>query len=186
MTLLEDDIHEKNVIEMYLRHHREKKSEEMLQKSNPFHELLFPIFQSESQELQNWANSPYEKNEEHPEHLIFETGFGVCVRSQSEAMIAMMLRENKIPFRYECALELSGEKIFPDFTIRHPRTGEYYYWEHLGLSGDKTYQKKTLWKLKLYIENNFRLSGNLIFTSEMEGHPLRPMDVEKTIEHHFL
>lgn len=185
-TLLEDDIHEKSAIEMYLRHHHEKNSEEMLQKTSPFHELLSPIFQSASQELQDWVNSPYEKSEEHPEHLIFETGFGICVRSKSEAMIAMMLRENKIPFRYECALELSGIKIFPDFTIRHPRTGEYFYWEHLGLSDDPDYQRQTLWKLSLYMKNNFRFSGNLIFTSETARFPLRPMDVEKTIVHHFL
>lgn len=185
-TLLADDIHEKNTIEMYLRHHREKAAEDMIRASSPFQELLFPAFQSTSQYLQDWANSPYEKSEQYPEHLVFETGFGICVRSKSEAMIAMSLREHKIPFRYECVLELGGEKIFPDFTIRHPKTGEYYYWEHLGLIDKKDYRRKTIWKMNLYLENDFRVSGNLIFTSENDDHPLRPMDVMKTIEHHFL
>ncbi|MFQ8777759.1 MAG: hypothetical protein ACLR78_10425 [Roseburia sp.] len=63
------------------------------------------------------------------------------MRSKSEAMIAMLLHLNAIPYRYECALSLGGVTLFPDFTIRHPVTGVLYYWEHFGLMDDPAYAK---------------------------------------------
>ena len=55
------------------------------------------------------------------------------MRSKSEAMIAMSLYVQKIPYRYECELKLGSITLFPDFTIRHPETGEIFYWEHFGM-----------------------------------------------------
>lgn len=185
-ALLDYDLHERNAIQMYLKHHHKNLANEMLKASNPFQELLIPYFQPEVQKFQDWANSPYEKNEKYPENLIFETGFGVCVRSKSEAVIAMSLQANKIPFRYECALELGNVKVFPDFTIMHPRTGEVHYWEHLGMIDVKEYVWNASSKINLYMENGFQIGTDLIITSETKERPLTPMDVERTIRHYFL
>lgn len=62
-------------------------------------------------------------------------------------MIASYLYIKKIPFRYECALYLNGVLVFPDFTIRHPKTGEVYYWEHFGLIDQPSYVKRTMEKI---------------------------------------
>lgn len=183
---LQYDLNEKNAIQMYLRHHPKCSPEEMLKAGNIYQELLCPAFLPEVQDLRDWANSPYEKNDKYPEKLIIETSFGVCVRSKSEAMIAMSLREHKIPFRYECALELGGIKIFPDFTIRHPQTGEIYYWEHLGMIDVKEYVGNASHKMNLYMENGFLIGRNLIITSETKEKPLTPMEVERTIQCYFL
>ena len=90
-------------------------------------------------ELLKWMNSPYEHNTKYPEQLTLKTISGHTVRSKSEALIDMALHVNKIPFRYECALPLSDIVLYPDFTIRHPQTGNFYYWEHFGLMDDLNY-----------------------------------------------
>lgn len=63
----------------------------------------------------------------HPENLKNKIGKNEFVRSKSEAIIGKVLRMNYIPFRYECPIILNGVTIYPDFTIRHPKTGETYY-----------------------------------------------------------
>ena len=99
-------------------------------KDNEYTELLSDFFKPLSQELSEWMNTPYIRNSKYPEHLIHKTCVGYKVRSKSESMICTYLSINKIPFRYECALTLGNKVYYPDFTIRHPKTAEIYYWEH--------------------------------------------------------
>lgn len=102
--------------------------------------------------LSNGLPASYERNPLHPEQLLHKTVSGERVRSKSEAIIAMLLHLNAIPYRYECALSLGGVTLFPDFTIRHPVTGVLYYWEHFGLMDDPAYAKNAGSKLSLYAE----------------------------------
>ena len=143
-----DLLHEKTAIDFYLRHHHTDygKSEQLLTDYD-YKELLSPYFSPLSEELKLWANSSYERSNKYPEKLIHKTSSGICVRSKSEAMIDMLLYTNKIPFRYECALNLDGITIYPDFTIRHPQTGQIYYWEHFGLIDIPFYQNKYIAKI---------------------------------------
>ena len=66
------------------------------------------------------------------EILVVKGTLGKMLRSKSEAIIDRLLYQNKIPFHYEEKLVLGGITIYPDFVIRHPVTGEYYYWNILG------------------------------------------------------
>ena len=126
-ALLSDAIHEKKSIEFYLKHHLTETGEaEKLFSSPEFKKLLLPHFTPLSKELEEWQSAPYEQNPRHPEHLIHKSSFGHNVRSKSEAIIATLLHIYKVPFRYECALPLGINVLFPDFTIRHPQTGETY------------------------------------------------------------
>lgn len=154
--------------------------------SPKYKELLNPIFTPISEELHHWAMQPYEKNEKHPEHLLHNTYSGGYVRSKSEALIDMFLFKNQIPFRYECSLQLGDIFLYPDFTIRHPKTGEFYYWEHFGMMDNVAYSKKVCLKLQLYIENGIIPSIQLITTYETKDNPLSPERVEKIVEHYFL
>ena len=131
--LLEDLSHEKRAIQFYLDHHSDTPKALQLLNMPEFKTLLAPYFSPPSQELSDWMNSSYEQNPHHPEHLLYKSNSGNLVRSKSESMIDMLLYINKIPFRYECALHLGEITLFPDFTIRHPKTGGVYYWEHFGL-----------------------------------------------------
>ena len=114
-----------------------------------------------------WSAASYERNPLHPEQLLHKTVSGERVRSKSEAMIAMLLHLNAIPYRYECALSLGGVTLFPDFTIRHPGTGALYYWEHFGLMDDPAYAKNAGSKLSLYAANGIIPSVHLITTYEI-------------------
>ena len=111
---------------------------------------------------------------------------GNYVRSKSESMIDMVLYIHKIPFRYECALTLGETTLFPDFTIRHPQTGEVFYWEHFGLMDNAEYSKNACSKLQLYTNHGIIPSIQLITTYETKEHPLTADVIEKIVEDYFL
>ncbi len=186
--LSEDFSNEKKAIDAYLTHHNSKsnKASQLLTDSSEYAKLLSPFFLPLSQELLDWASAPYERNLKSPEHLVHKCKSGNLVRSKSEATIDMFLHQNKIPFRYECALQLGETTIFPDFTIRHPQTGEIYYWEHFGLMDDPHYYKNAYAKLQLYTSYKIIPTIQLITTYETKENPMNAEDVEKIVEHYFL
>lgn len=78
------------------------------------------------------------------ERLIHNTTRGEPVRSKSEVIIANLLHAKGIEYDYEVELILHGEPQdkFPDFTIEDDNTGKIYYWEHLGMLGDRGYKQR--------------------------------------------
>lgn len=162
-----------------------KKREALLFEPSGYKELLSPLFKPKSQQLSSWMQESYERNLQYPENLIYKTISGNRVRSKSEAMIDMRLSAHQIPFRYECALQLGNLTIFPDFTIRHPKTGDFYYWEHFGLMNDPKYYKKTFSKLELYTSHGIVPSIQLITTYETSDAPLSPDVIEELISRYF-
>lgn len=182
--LLEDLEKEKTALSFYLRHHSPtSKSEQLLTTPSEYQNLLAPFFTPLSQELTNWMNSSYEKNANHPENLIYKGVSNTLLRSKSEVLIDMLLRSHNIPFRYECALPLGSSLIYPDFTIRHPHTGNFYYWEHFGMMDNPTYIEKTISKLNLYATHGITPGIQLITTYETKSNPLNPEIVETYIEY---
>lgn len=117
---------EKKAVESYIKKHESHsfQKENNLFQIPGYRELILEQFNPDSKELSDWQKTPYEKNPSHPENLIYQTCTGDFVRSKSEVIITEALLKNKIPFRYECALQLKRKVIYPDFTIRHPETGE--------------------------------------------------------------
>lgn len=189
LSLLQEELsNEKHAIDTYLKLHKSDvgKAEKLLLESSEFQNLLKPYFIPLSQELNDWINSPYEKNKKNPEHLKHHSISGHLLRSKSEAIIDMILHINKIPFRYECALYLGEFTLFPDFTIKHPKTGEIFYWEHFGLMDDSNYSKNVCSKLQLYMSNGIIPSINLITTFETQQKPFHPDAAEKIVEEYFL
>ena len=185
--LLEDFIHEKKAIEFYLRHHSKiRQADHMLLDCPEYKKLIAPYFTPKSQELLEWAIQPFETNPKYPEQLIHKTVSGKMVRSKSEVIIDMLLHTHKIPFRYEAPLHLDTITIYPDFTIRHPETGEFFYWEHFGLADQPEYRQNMLSKLDLYTSHGIIPNINLITTYETKNHPLSMEFVQKTVEYYFL
>lgn len=137
-------------------------------------------------EVSDWMNSSYERNPYHPENLIHKSSSGNLVRSKSESIIDMLLYTKRIPFRYECALKLGDVTIFPDFTIRHPQTGNIYYWEHFGLMDNPSYFQKAFSKMQLYTFHGIIPSIQLITTFESAKNPISPDMINKIITHYFL
>lgn len=181
-------IREKNALERYLKHHKEPDpSDDDRIISNPgYRELLSPYFKLDSDEQTEWMNAPYEKNLNHPEHLIHKTIAGICVRSKSESMILHFLYANHIPFRYECVLQLGETTLYPDFTILHPQTGKVFYWEHFGRMDDPVYARTVCAKLQLYITNGIIPGIQLITTYESNSIPLDFEEISWVASHYFL
>ena len=183
---LKDLENEKRALDFYLQHHSPtEKADILLSEPSEYQKLLTPQFTHFSTEISNWINSPYEQNHSHPERLTHKSISGHLLRSKSEMLIDMLLFQHQIPFRYECALHLGDAILHPDFTIRHPITGDYYYWEHFGLMDQPNYATNTFSKLKLYTEHGIVPGIHLITTYETQEHPLSTEMVEKIIEYYF-
>ena len=187
-TLQNDLLNEKKAIDSYLKHFNSDthQAQRLLTEESGYQQLLAPYFIPLSQELSAWMNSPYEQSTKYPELLIHKTISGHYVRSKSESMIATSLHINHIPFRYECALSLGSSIIYPDFTIRHPHTGQFYYWEHFGRMDDPSYYKNVYPKLMLYNSHGIVPSLQLITTFETMDNPLTFDTIEKIITDYFL
>ncbi len=189
LLLLREDLRQEiSAIDFYLRHHNSvgKKAEKLLMSNPAYTELLAPYFKPNSQELQEWMTSPYERNELHQEKRIYKTGTGVFVRSKSEALIVMHLCLKKIPFRYEEILQLGDCSYYPDFTIKHPQTGKIYYWEHFGMMDTPEYAKNAFSKMQTYTAYGIIPGINLITTFETRTHPLELELLERIMDYYFL
>ena len=185
--LLEDLKKEQTALSFYLKHHSSvSKSEKLLTESDEYQQLLYSSFMPLSHDLAIWMNTPYDKNENHPENLIYRGITNNYLRSKSEVLIDMLLRTHNIPFRYECALQVGGATIYPDFTIRHPHTGDFYYWEHFGMMDNPAYIQNTTTKLNQYALQGITPGIQLITTYETKSQPLDPDLVEKYIQYYFL
>ena len=97
----------------------------------------------------------------------------------------MLLHMKKIPFRYECLLKLGDSAYYPDFTIKHPKTGKTYYWEHFGQMDKMDYLKGVFPKLQTYANYGIVQGINFIATFETKEYPLEVDIVEKIIDYYF-
>lgn len=184
---LEDLENEKRALEFYLHHHAPTgKAEKLLTEPSEYQKLLSPFFSPLSKELSDWMHTPYERNMHHSENLIYKSITGNTVRSKSELLIDMFLHTRNIPFRYENALQLGDTTIYPDFTIRHPLNGDYFYWEHFGLMDNTSYIDNACSKLRLYASHGIVPGIHLITTYETKDNPLSTEAIEKLIEYYFL
>lgn len=112
------------------------------------------------------------------EGKIHRTLADYMVRSKSEVIIANMLFEREIPFKYEVPLYApDGTFYLPDFTVTW--RGEDWYWEHFGLMDDEAYRSHNETKMRWY-EKNF--PGRLVSTYESGD---LSKDADAIIERHF-
>ena len=95
------------------------------------------------------------------------------VRSKSEAIIANLLVDRNIPFKYKEPLYTAGTMFLPNFTVKF--RGEDFYWEHLGLLSNPDYRKHWEDKKRWYDKN---FPGKLLTTQENDN---LSKDAEKII-----
>lgn len=102
------------------------------------------------------------KREWYEEGKVHRSLADVMVRSKSELVIANLLFEREIDFRYEKILYApDGTFYLPDFTIRW--RGEEWYWEHVGMLDNPDYRAR--WEKKqAWYERHF--PGRLVTTFE--------------------
>lgn len=177
---------ELDAIKSYLKNHTSSSKSESILTHPEYQKLLSSYYLPLSQELLNWCNAEYERSTEKPENLKFPAASGINVRSKSETFIVMALCNHQIPFRYECALKFGLTTYYPDFTIRHPKTGETVYWEHCGLIDDPKYMRRTYSKIQDYASHGIYETINLITTFETKDHPFTLEKANKIVEEYFL
>ena len=100
-------------------------------------------------ECQKWATQPYNQSNYNPQQRKITTSQGIKVRSKSEALIADMLHDYGIPFRYEQVIRLDQTIISPDFSFLSSR-GFEVYWEHAGLLDNPFYSFRHHLKMMQY------------------------------------
>lgn len=173
---LKDINNELDALNAYLKRHQESCFLKKILQSPGFAQLLDDeILKTPpelKEDLEKWVHEDYESNPYYPEGKTVKTANGVMVRSKSEAIIYTLLTLFHIPFRYECRLDIGSNTYYPDFTIRHPITGECFYWEHVGMLDNQNYSIDFLNKLRVYIKHDIYPDHNLILTYEINGHPL--------------
>lgn len=183
-----DDLREElSAIKAYLKKY--KPSQELkafMEQPSEYKNLLATHLKPEKEDLLAWMQEEYVRNTNYPEALIHKSMSGNRLRSKSEAMIDSCLYRYKVPYRYEDELQLGEVLLHPDFTIRHPVTGKYYYWEHFGLMDDPGYSNNTAHKIELYISHGYIPMINLITTFETKENPLGMDVIEKVVQHFFV
>ena len=182
---------ELRAVESYLRLHKSdiSRKEKRLKKRSGLLQLLReqqkPL--PDKNAIDEWQNALFESNPSFQQNLTIKTIRGEYVRSKSESLIAMMLYNHNIPYRYDCALELGSEKIYPDFTILHPVTKQIILWEHFGMIDDPRYLKtKFEYKIELYVPHGYIPFHNLIMTFETKDHAFDVQIADTLINHYFL
>lgn len=136
-------------------------------------------------ELRIWEDAPYEQCPYHPENKKVEGAKGIMMRSKGEGDISYDLLNDREPFHYEQLWSFPEGKFYPDFTIRHPKTGEFILWEHFGMMDKPEYVQRTVRKLQVYEANGFCPGNNLIVTYEDKEHPLSHRRILNEIDYFF-
>lgn len=170
--------HIQKMIEYYERH---------IEKDQASIDILFtqdsgyrPLLESilDTKDFSSWAREDYPTNPYQPENKKFRTLTGIYVRSKSEKIIADTLTAYQIPYRYEAALYLDYT-IYPDFTLRHPETGDNYYYEHFGMVDNSDYRRKMLDKIDMYMRHGI---FDLLYTIETKDRPITVEQIDFALQ----
>ncbi|MBQ9990477.1 MAG: hypothetical protein IJP31_06000 [Lachnospiraceae bacterium] len=179
---------ELNAIKKYLLKYPHVNAEQiymMLHKERQ--KLIVPIRESEEDFIARWEAVEFQgkyMDEEAPE---FYTQKGERVRSKSEVIIADILNKEKIPYRYECPINLTGlGKIYPDFTVLNRRLRKEWYWEHLGMMDDPAYAERAVQKIISYEQNGIFPGESLILTYETRKVPLNQKLIQLLIQKYLV
>ena len=157
------------------------------EKSEDYQRLLSHYFSGIQEQIAAWNSVSYKTRTDRPEQHIYPTKCDVWVCSKSEALIADLLHDMNIPFRYEPEIVIGKSILHPDFVILNPITLEEVIWEHCGLMDDPKYAKTVFSRLELLYAAGFSFEkNNLICTYESKEHPLDVRRVQMLIEEYFL
>lgn len=132
-----------------------------------------------------WLAQPWRHADMYSEQLTHKGPGGIMMRSKSEISIAEALTSAKIPFRYECALDLDDMTYYPDFTIYDEPNQCIMIWEHLGLMDNTEYMEHACDKITQYIRHGYVPGINLILTSETKQAPFDLDDARACVRHYF-
>lgn len=186
---IEDCEQEIDAVESYLSRHRAtiSRADELLSENSDLKILVDEYDEREPDENSLWMNAKYEKLEWRENEKIYKAVTGEFMRSKNEMSVANLLAECEVAFRYEAKFVCSNGKVmYPDFIIRHPRTGRIFIWEIFGMMDNEEYRYKNLKKITDYGMSGFLVTDNLIITIEEDGKPFDSEYIMSIIRNTFL
>lgn len=144
--------------------------------------LVTAVCPTTEQFVNQWKQTEHQHKTAKDDEVPYLTANKEKVRSKSELIIANLLYQNNIPYRYEPLLKLPQGEFYPDFLCLNVRTRQEIYWEHFGLLTDSDYATKTVRKLSIYQTNNLHLGRNLIISTEAPKYPLNTTLIQNLID----
>ena len=165
----------------------EKLHADILAEQTRLNELLNSTDNAEEVQLDLVASEPEQpapSSAFRPEGLIHRTERGEKVRSKSEAIIANILNNLRLDYRYEYPIEgyVRPGIRRPDFVI-FDKNRKPLLWEHLGMLDDPDYCARWAAKLEWYRANGFTEGVNLFITHDETGGGLDSQLLRKTADH---
>lgn len=140
----------------------------------------------------NWLSFEYEGLPVNKAQPYFLTRKNERVRSKSQALIADLLNELEIPYRYDFPLLIkngkgfsSGTLVYAQFYCLNLRTRKEYVWENFSDMDNPSEAKKAVERVSLYNSHNYICGDNLITTMETSEQPLSEEQI-KNIAQKFL
>ena len=150
-----------------LKHLPERKAEEVFDCIDPgVRSITTPIEDTDDLFAEQWQNRKFRYSGRFEDERTFTTKRGEKVRSKSERMIADVLFDEGVPYKYECPLIVGGVTLHPDFTLLDKRARCEIYWEHFGMVDDESYAVNAFKRIYLYCATGAAGMGNLIITCE--------------------
>ncbi|MBR3245213.1 MAG: hypothetical protein IKF90_21390 [Parasporobacterium sp.] len=174
-------------IDYYLKYHQSDSSaKKLLASQNGVSAILKDLLVPEDETLRKWTSEEYQAYQGFPQMLVHRGPFGKMFRSKTEADIAYLLTKHRIPYRYEWEHLINGIYYPIDFTTRHPKTGQYVFWEHFGQMDKPSYVAKIGTKLLDFESAGIFPEVNLILTFESTRFPMNVNQLEETVEKWYL
>ena len=165
---------ESRLIQNVLAYYGRKNADTVFERlSENRQKIVEPIEIDQKEFVREWSAVSYQGRGFATNAAELITDRGEQVRSKSELIIANLLNQEKIPYRYEYPISLQGMGVvYPDFTVLNVRTREEILWEHQGMMDDPDYAGKAVRKVHAYIMNGYLPGKNLILTPETRSMPL--------------
>ena len=142
-----------------------------------------PYVLSDEAYMKEWLSVPYVGKIYKDEFPKYTTEKGEKVRSKSEKIIADLMYQMGIPYRYEYPLYTKGYgTIYPDFMILVMSTRKEVYLEFFGMMDKPEYCENALQRIQELARNGIVLGKNLYAVFESLSTPMHTKMVKKMLE----
>ena len=136
-------------------------------------ELVAPYVLSDEEYVKQWLNVEYTGKVCKDEFPRYETKRGELVKSKSEKIVADLMYDMGIPYRYEYPFYTKAFGIiYPDFYVLKRSVREAVFLEYFGMMDDPGYCKKAMVRIQELERSGLVLGKNLFVIFESQYTPL--------------
>lgn len=148
--------------------------------------LVIPYVMPDEMYIKTWQSVEYTGKSFKSDAPVILSRRGERVRSKSEKIIADMLLEMKLPYRYEYPIVTRKlGTVYPDFTLLDYWNRQIVLLEHFGKMQDADYCNRNLTKIEIYEEEGWHLGESFLFTMESDKHIINMQHFERLIQKRF-